>query len=365
MAGFALTHIHKSFGNTSVLNDISLEASDGEFVVLLGPSGCGKSTLLRIIAGLEAQTSGSVSIGNQTVDALPPRDRDIAMVFQQYALYPHLTVKENLAFGLKMRKEPSSVIEERIGEAAGLLEIHELLDRKPKELSGGQRQRVAMGRAIVRKPKLFLFDEPLSNLDARLRASMRVELKKLHQRLGVTMVYVTHDQIEAMTLGEKIVVMDQGTIQQIGTSDQIYHQPSNPFVAGFIGNPPMNLIEGTVQANHKNLEFRAGDLTMRLLAQVDITPTLGSGSAILGIRPEDVGLDPPGAIHITLSGTIDVIENLGGDHIVYFLAQGQRLVARTSPDSRRRAGDSITAYLLHNKLHLFINEQRTLLESYT
>ena len=174
MAGFALTHIHKSFGNTSVLNDISLEASDGEFVVLLGPSGCGKSTLLRIIAGLEAQTSGSVSIGNQTVDALPPRDRDIAMVFQQYALYPHLTVKENLAFGLKMRKEPSSVIEERIGEAAELLEIHELLDRKPKELSGGQRQRVAMGRAIVRKPKLFLFDEPLSNLDARLRASMRV-----------------------------------------------------------------------------------------------------------------------------------------------------------------------------------------------
>jgi len=364
MAGFALQHIAKSFGSTRVLNDISLEASDGEFVVLLGPSGCGKSTLLRIIAGLEAQTSGSVRIGEHIVDTSPPRDRDIAMVFQQYALYPHLTVRENLAFGLKMRKEPSSVIEERIGEAAALLEIHELLDRKPKELSGGQRQRVAMGRAIVRKPKLFLFDEPLSNLDARLRASMRVELKKLHQRLSVTMVYVTHDQVEAMTLGEKIVVMDLGTIQQNGTPDQIYHQPSNPFVAGFIGNPPMNLIEGTVQANHKHLEFRSGDFTLRFNAQVDTTPSPGSGSAILGIRPEDVGLNPPGAIHIALSGTIDLIENLGGDHIVYLLAQGQRLVARTSPDSRRQAGDSITTYLSLNKLHLFVNNNRVSLESY-
>jgi ABC-type sugar transport system ATPase subunit len=362
MAGFALQHITKSFGSTSVLNDISLEASDGEFVVLLGPSGCGKSTLLRIIAGLEAQNTGSVSIGDQIVDALPPRDRDIAMVFQQYALYPHLTVRENLAFGLKMRKEPSSVIEERIGEAAGLLEIHELLDRKPKELSGGQRQRVAMGRAIVRKPKLFLFDEPLSNLDARLRASMRVELKKLHQRLGVTMVYVTHDQVEAMTLGEKIVVMDQGTIQQIGTPDQIYHQPSNPFVAGFIGNPPMNLIEGTVQTNHKNLEFQAGDFKLRLARQAE--DTLYSGAALLGIRPEDVSFTPPETIYVTLEITIDMIENLGGDHIVYVFTQGQRLIARTSPDSSQRAGDSVLVYLPHNKLHWFINEKRVQVKLY-
>ncbi|MDH3769475.1 MAG: sn-glycerol-3-phosphate ABC transporter ATP-binding protein UgpC [Nitrospirota bacterium] len=362
MAGFALQGIEKTFGHTKVLQDISLEASDGEFVVLLGPSGCGKSTLLRIIAGLEAQTSGTVNIGDQVVDTLSPRDRDIAMVFQQYALYPHLTVRENLAFGLKMRKESPNVIEERIGEAAELLEIQNLLDRKPKELSGGQRQRVAIGRAIVRKPKLFLFDEPLSNLDARLRTSMRVELKKLHKRLGVTMVYVTHDQVEAMTLGEKIVVMDQGSIQQIGTPDQTYHQPSNPFVAGFIGNPPMNLIEGSLQTNLKNLEFRAGDFTLRLNAQVEVTPTPGSGSAILGIRPEDVGLDPPGAIHIALSCTIDVIENLGGDHVVYLLTQGQRLVARTTPNTIEKAGDSVTIYLPINKLHLFIHDSRVSLD---
>jgi len=362
MAGFALSQISKSFGSTHVLNDISLEASDGEFVVLLGPSGCGKSTLLRIIAGLDAQTNGSVSIGDYVVDSLPPRDRDIAMVFQQYALYPHLTVKENLAFGLKMRKESPAVIEERIGEAAELLEIHNLLERKPKELSGGQRQRVAMGRAIVRKPKLFLFDEPLSNLDARLRGTMRVELKKLHQRLGVTMIYVTHDQVEAMTLGQKVVVMDQGTIQQIGTPDEIYHQPGNPFVAGFIGNPPMNLIKGTVHSSHKNVEFHAGDFKLRLTRQAG--DTSHSGTALLGIRPEDVSFTPPETLHVTLESTIDVIENLGGDHIVYVVAQGQRLIARTSPDSSRRAGDSVMIYLPHNKVHVFANNHRMSLESY-
>lgn len=364
MAGVELQHIGKSFDGTSVLKDISFEASDGEFVVLLGPSGCGKSTLLRIIAGLETQTIGSVSIGNRVVDTLPPRDRDIAMVFQQYALYPHLTVRENLAFGLKMRKEPSSVIEKRIGEAAELLEIHELLDRKPKELSGGQRQRVAMGRAIVRKPKLFLFDEPLSNLDARLRASMRIELKKLHRRLGVTMVYVTHDQVEAMTLGEKIVIMDRGRILQIGTPQQIYHQPSNPFVAGFIGNPPMNLIEGTIHADHKNLEFRAGDFILRLDTQSETVSSSGSIPAILGVRPEDVGLSPPGAIHVAFSGIIDVIENLGSDYIVYLVIEGQQVVSRTSADFRRRAGDSITVCLPLHKLHLFVNNHRVSVEAH-
>ena len=218
MGWLELTDIEKSFKDIAVLKNISLQASEGEFVVLLGPSGCGKSTLLRIIAGLEPQTQGTVSIGGRVVDQLSPRDRDIAMVFQQYALYPHLTVKENLAFGLKMRKEASSVIDKRIQEAADLLEIHGLLDRHPKELSGGQRQRVAMGRAIVRKPKLFLFDEPLSNLDARLRTSLRVELKKLHQRLKTTMIYVTHDQVEAMTLGQKIMILHEGKVQQIGTA---------------------------------------------------------------------------------------------------------------------------------------------------
>lgn len=364
MAGFALSHISKSFGHTMVLNEISLEASDGEFVVLLGPSGCGKSTLLRIIAGLEAQSSGSVNIGDHVVDSLPPRDRDIAMVFQQYALYPHLTVRENLAFGLKMRKESTAVIEKRIGDAAELLEIHELLDRKPKELSGGQRQRVAMGRAIVRKPKLFLFDEPLSNLDARLRATMRVELRKLHQRLGVTMVYVTHDQVEAMTLGEKIVVMDQGHILQIGTPDQIYHHPINPFVAAFIGNPPMNLIEGSVHLEGQYLEFHAGDFALRLETHAHIETAIHSDSAVLGIRPEDIKLDIPSEPHLTLSGFIDVVENLGGDHIVYLISQEQHLTARTTPNSRRRAEDPITAYVPLQKLHVFVNQVRIPLELY-
>ncbi len=358
MAGLALRHIGKTFGQTKVLRDVSLEAADGEFVVLLGPSGCGKSTLLRIIAGLESQTNGSVKIGEQIVDTLPPHHRDIAMVFQQYALYPHLTVRENLAFGLTIRREAKPVIKERIAETAALLDIHDLLDRKPVALSGGQRQRVAMGRAIVRKPALFLFDEPLSNLDARLRASMRVELKKLHRRLGTTMVYVTHDQIEAMTLGQTIVVMHMGSIQQVGRPDQIYQEPSNPFVAGFIGNPPMNLCEGSYRLTHRHLEFRAGDLTLVVRPQTQDALGPESGNATLGIRPEDIAFDPPGTGHLALAGTIDVIDNLGGDHLVYLAVQGQRLVVRTPPVSTRRAGDGITAYLPTDKLHVFIGQKR-------
>lgn len=354
MAGLALQHVTKVFGRTRVLSDVSLEASDGAFVVVLGPSGCGKSTLLRVVAGLEPQTSGSVSIGTQIVDGLTPRDRDVAMVFQHYALYPHLTVRENLAFGLKMRKESPSVIETRIAEAAELLDIQSLLNGKPQELSGGQRQRVAIGRAIVRKPRLFLFDEPLSNLDARLRASMRVELKKLHQRLNVTMVYVTHDQIEAMTLGETIVVMDQGTIQQIGTPDHVYREPGNPFVAGFIGNPPMNLIEGIVKPTATHVEFQAGALRLHLRAQADVRAERG----ILGIRPEDVRLTRPETNHLALDGTMDVDENLGGEHLVYFEVHGHRLVARTTADAARTIGESMTAYVPEEKLHVFVHHNR-------
>ena len=276
------------------------------------------------------------------------------MVFQHYALYPHLTVRENLAFGLKMRKESPSVIETRITEVAELLEIQSLLNAKPQELSGGQRQRVAIGRAIVRKPRLFLFDEPLSNLDARLRASMRVELKKLHQRLNVTMVYVTHDQIEAMTLGEKIVVMDHGTIQQIGTPDHVYHEPGNPFVAGFIGNPPMNLIEGIVKPAATHVEFHAGALTLHLRAQTDVYAERG----ILGIRPEDVCLTRPGTNHLVLDGMIDVHENLGGDHLVYLEVHGHRLVARTTAETAKNIGQSVPVYVPEEKLHLFINHNR-------
>ncbi len=356
MAGLALRHIEKTFGRTRVLHDVSLEAGDGEFVVLLGPSGCGKSTLLRIIAGLEPQTRGSVNIGGLCVDTLSPSNRDIAMVFQHYALYPHMTVRENLAFGLKMRGEPKPVIEERIAETAALLEIHDLLGRKPKELSGGQQQRVAMGRAIVRKPKLFLFDEPLSNLDARLRASMRVELKKLHRRLGTTMIYVTHDQAEAMTLGHTIAVMNHGRIQQIGRPDEIYHEPVNPFVAWFIGNPPMNLFEGSYRLHQQDLELCAGDLTLRVPFQAHDLAGADSGTATLGVRPEDVTFEPPGSRHVAVSGTIDLIEHLGGDAVVYLIVKGQPLVARPSPVLREHAGDSVTAYM--KKIHLFINENR-------
>ncbi len=358
MAGLTLQHIEKRFGRTTILRDVSLEAAEGEFVVLLGPSGCGKSTLLRIIAGLEPQTRGSVRIGERCVDTLPPHDRDIAMVFQQYALYPHLTVRENLAFGLTMRREAKSVIEERIAETAALLDIHDLLDRKPRALSGGQRQRVAMGRAIVRKPTLFLFDEPLSNLDARLRASMRVELRKLHRCLGTTTVYVTHDQVEAMTLGQTIVVMNQGGIQQIGGPEQIYHEPANPFVAGFIGNPPMNLLEGSYRLRGHELEFRAGALTLTVPTQPRDACGAEDGHATLGFRPEDVSFDPPGPGHCSFDGTIDVIDNLGGDHILYLVVCGQRVMARTSPDTTRRAGDVVTVSWPTDALHVFINQKR-------
>ena len=358
MADLELREVKKTFGRVEVLKSATLKVADGEFVVLLGPSGCGKSTLLRIIAGLEPQTRGSVVIGEQVVDDLPPQQRDIAMVFQQYALYPHLSVRENLAFGLKMRKEPSEMIESRIKEAADLLEIHQLLDRYPKELSGGQRQRVAMGRAIVRKPKLFLFDEPLSNLDARLRTSMRVELKKLHQRLGATMVYVTHDQVEAMTLGDTIVILNHGEIQQVGSPNQIYHEPENPFVASFIGNPPMNLIDGTLEPAADAYQFRAGKFTLVFEIPAMSSPIKLPAPAVLGIRPEDVKLEAPTTSHSKVKGIIEVMENLGADQIVYLLIDGHRIIARTPPQQANNVGDTVTVSLPSDKLHLFVNGHR-------
>src|SRR5574338_1525548 len=260
MAELQLRSISKSFRDQTVLREISLQVQDGSFTILLGPSGCGKSTLLRIIAGLEAQTSGQVLIDGAAVDHLAPAERDIAMVFQQYALYPHLSVRENLAFALTIRRTPRHVIDDRIAEVAQLLEIHQLLGRKPKDLSGGQRQRVAMGRAMVRRPKLFLFDEPLSNLDAQLRTNTRIELKKLQQRLGVTMIYVTHDQVEAMTLGDVIVVMERGRIRQADPPHETYLRPADPFVAGFIGTPPMNVWSGRLDRRAAAWVFRRGSL---------------------------------------------------------------------------------------------------------
>ncbi len=355
MGWLELTGIEKSFKGIAVLRDISLQASEGEFVVLLGPSGCGKSTLLRIIAGLEPQTVGTVSIGGRVVDHLSPRDRDIAMVFQQYALYPHLTVRENLAFGLKMRKEAPSVIEERIQEAADLLEIHDLLARLPKELSGGQRQRVAMGRAIVRKPKLFLFDEPLSNLDARLRTSLRVELKKLHQRLKTTMVYVTHDQVEAMTLGQKIMILNEGKVQQIGTPRQIYDLPDNPFVAGFIGNPPMNMFQGRLDVHKAIAQFHSGHMVIPLPFA---SGALESTDTYLGVRPEDILLTRPPSPAITLSGTVEVVENLGADMLLYVTVFDQRIIVRIPPDISKAPGDPVVMHIPENCLHVFVNSHR-------
>ena len=355
MATLDLTDIAKAFKDVTILKDISLQVSDGEFVVLLGPSGCGKSTLLRIVAGLEQQTSGCVSIGGVVVNDLSPRDRDIAMVFQHYALYPHLTVRENLAFGLRMRKETQSNIESRINEAADLLEIHQLLDRLPKDLSGGQRQRVAMGRAIVRKPRLFLFDEPLSNLDARLRTSLRIELKNLHRQLGTTMVYVTHDQVEAMTLGQKIVILDQGRIQQIGTPEHIYHEPQNPFVAGFIGNPPMNILKGALDLYEGSPRFRADQLSLDMPF---LSLDSGYSPAYLGIRPEDIQLAPVPSPMLHLTGTLELVENLGADTLLHISSQSQRFTVRSSPIQSNKVGESIPIYLPVNRLHMFLDNQR-------
>ncbi|MGH7256084.1 MAG: ABC transporter ATP-binding protein, partial [Nitrospirales bacterium] len=339
MADLELRGIQKTFPGVTVLQDVSLRVTDGEFTILLGPSGCGKSTLLRIIAGLERQTAGSVQIGQEVVDARSPGDRDIAMVFQHYALYPHFTVRENLAFGLKMRKVSRDLIDERIRDAAQLLDIEPLLDRKPKELSGGQRQRVAMGRAIVRKPKLFLFDEPLSNLDARLRASMRVELKKLHQRLRATIIYVTHDQVEAMTLGDKIVIMDRGRIRQVDSPAQVYAKPADPFVAAFVGTPGMNLLEGALVGEDSGWSFVSEEIRISLPRLAGPPPEQPGNQVVFGMRPEDIRLTPSEGTESQLTAEVEVVEDLGAELVLHVSAGRHRLVVRTSPDERVKSGD--------------------------
>jgi multiple sugar transport system ATP-binding protein len=290
MATVQLKHITKVYeGGVKAVNDVNIDVEDQEFVVLVGPSGCGKSTTLRMIAGLEDITSGELFIDGKVVNEVPPKDRDIAMVFQNYALYPHMTVYDNMAFGLKIRKFPKEEIDQRVREAAKILEIEELLDRKPKALSGGQRQRVAVGRAIVRKPKVFLFDEPLSNLDAKLRVQMRAEISSLHNRLKATMIYVTHDQVEALTMADKIVVMKFGVIQQIGGPLELYNEPQNKFVAGFIGSPPMNFLETKVEKQGEDIYVNEGSFSIKVLPEQAkfLTPYIGK-SVVFGIRPEDV-----------------------------------------------------------------------------
>ncbi len=360
MAGVRLDRIRKVYENGHVaVTDCSLAIEDGELVVLVGPSGCGKSTTLRMIAGLETVTEGDIYIGDRHVNDEPPKDRDIAMVFQNYALYPHMTVFDNMAFGLKLRKYSKKDIAERVAHAAGILGIVEILDRKPKQLSGGQQQRVAVGRAIVRKPQVFLFDEPLSNLDAILRVQMRTEIAKLHRRLGATMVYVTHDQVEAMTLGDRIVVMKEGDVQQIAEPLALYNYPLNTFVAGFIGSPPMNLVPGLIRRENDGLHFDAlsGELSIALdtAANAGIEGYPGR-RVVMGIRPEDVYVagshNLPRAV-AEADLPLIVIEPMGNEIFVYAREGERSLVARVAPQPLPAPGERIRLAFNLMKLHFF------------
>ncbi len=343
MAAVELHDVRKSYGKNAVVHGISMVIEKGEFVVIVGPSGCGKSTLLRMVAGLEEISGGEISIGGRIVNELEPKDRDIAMVFQNYALYPHMRVYDNMAYGLKIRGMTRQEIDDRVREAARILELDALLDRRPRQLSGGQRQRVAMGRAIVRHPKVFLFDEPLSNLDAKLRVQMRLELQKLHRRLGVTSLYVTHDQVEAMTLGQRIVVMNAGRAEQIGTPREIYDRPQTTFVGGFIGSPPMNLIAGRLSGDGTELKAEGGSI--RLPAP---SASLAGRELMLGVRPEQLRAGG-GQMQVT----VEMAEALGADHLVHCTLGTQMLVVRTADEVAPAAGDSLTLGFDTGAVHWF------------
>lgn len=361
MSGVKLENVVKVYeGGVKIIHGVSLEIKRGEFVVFVGPSGCGKSTLMRMVAGLESISEGTISIEDQVVNDLPPRERDIAMVFQDYALYPHKSVFDNLAFGLKLRKVPGAEIEKRVRATATILKIEHLLDRKPRALSGGQRQRVAMGRAIVRNAKLFLFDEPLSNLDALLRAEMRTEIKKLHQRIGATTIYVTHDQVEAMTLAERIVVLSGGRIMQVGTPDQIYHHPVSKFVAGFTGSPPMNFLTATLAKDEDDIALRVGTTMLAVPPLLHpIVAQMVGRTVEFGIRPEDIWVDAGNdnltgrANRAALSVLVVVVEPLGAETLVTFQCDAGEMVARMPPSVRFAPGQVVTVYLDLDKLHLF------------
>jgi ABC-type sugar transport system ATPase subunit len=354
MSEVKISKLNKSYGPVDVLKDIDLTVEDGSFVVLVGPSGCGKSTLLRSIAGLEPVNSGSMTIGGKTVNDLPPAQREIAMVFQSYALYPHMDVYSNMAFGLKFAKTPKAEIDARVGEAARILQLEALLKRRPRELSGGQRQRVAIGRAIVRKPQVFLFDEPLSNLDAALRINTRVEIAKLHKMLKATIVYVTHDQVEAMTLADKIVVMNKGRIEQTGKPLDLYYKPANLFVAGFIGSPAMNLLKATVKKNDTLVLADGQQLKVKLPSGVKVGDTI-----TLGCRPEHITLRGSGALSI--NGTVDIIERLGESGFAHVhVAPDQNIIAEVRGDPGVRTGDAAHIGLDANHLHLFDESGRRL-----
>ena len=356
MAQVALRNIVKTFDRTPAVQGIDLDISDREFIVLVGPSGCGKSTTLRMIAGLEEATSGEIYISDQLVNDVPPKDRDIAMVFQNYALYPHMTVFENMSFGLRLKKFPKPEIRERVQAAAHILDITDLLDRRPKQLSGGQRQRVAMGRAIVRNPKVFLFDEPLSNLDAKLRVQMRTEIKKIHQKVTTTTVYVTHDQIEAMTLADRVVIMNGGRIDQIGTPHEVYHKPRTQFVAGFIGSPMMNFLPCRLVENGAGLTVRLSDwlaLPVPPSREARYRPRVGH-ELIFGLRPEHIregrGEVPPGSA--AFEARLDVVEPMGMETMIYFIVDGVEVCGRVDPVTAGNVGEPMRLIADLNQMHL-------------
>jgi multiple sugar transport system ATP-binding protein len=360
MADVSLRKVVKRYDDVEAVRGIDLEIADHEFVVLVGPSGCGKSTTLRMIAGLEDITDGDIMIGGDVVNDVPPKDRDIAMVFQNYALYPHMTVAENMSFGLRLKHYPKAEIKSRVTEAARMLDITDLIDRKPKQLSGGQRQRVAMGRAIVRNPKVFLFDEPLSNLDAKLRVQMRIEIKKVHQKVRTTTVYVTHDQVEAMTLADRVVVMNRGRIEQIGTPNELYHKPTTRFVAGFIGSPAMNFLPC-------RLEESAGQVSLRLTDRIALPLPLARAAQyqkvprnerlLLGIRPEHIteARPHPETGIETFQAVPDVTEPMGMETLVYFTLEGTQVCARVNPNAGAQEGAPLRLAVDLNNMHL-LNE---------
>ena len=354
MAKVSIRALNKKYDNGfHAVKDVDLEIRDKEFLVLVGPSGCGKTTTLRMVAGLEEITSGEILIGDRVVNELPPMDRDIAMVFQNYALYPHKTVFDNMAFGLQMRRYSQDEVKKRVREAAEILGIEVLLERKPRQLSGGQRQRVAVGRAIVRHPQVFLFDEPLSNLDAKLRVQMRVELKRLHERLETTAIYVTHDQVEAMTLGTRVVVMKDGRVQQIGEPLELYGRPSNKFVAGFIGSPAMNFVEVAISGSGEALWAEAAGLRIRVPQEISTRVRSQSGQRLtLGVRPEAVRI-ANGVDDYSFATAVDVLEPLGNEILLNFRAGGVPMVARVDPGVRVKAHDNIRLALDPERLHFF------------
>jgi multiple sugar transport system ATP-binding protein len=357
MARVAFENVVKKYGDVTAVNNLNIDVADKEFLVLVGPSGCGKTTALRCLAGLEEITSGNIKIGDRIVNDIAPKDRDIAMVFQSYALYPHLSVYDNMAFGLKLRKVPKEEIKRRVNEAADILGIRDLLDRKPRQLSGGQRQRVAVGRAIVREPKVFLFDEPLSNLDAKLRVAMRAEISKLHQRLQTTFIYVTHDQIEAMTMATRIAVINKGVLQQLDTPQNLYDHPNNLFVAGFIGSPAMNFFPGKLRKDNGKLVVDTGDFVVAIPSKhTKQYEALAGKDIIFGIRPEnihDADFVPPNIDAEKVAVKVDVTELMGNEIFLYLVSGKNTFVSRVDPRSKLRVGEQASVAFDMDSIHIF------------